>query len=203
VAACRSRGAPSRALDVLIFAVFKTIHAANRSNMKLNVTINNRQHQVELARDSSPLVATVDGVPHEITIHDSHAARNAADGQTYLLSLANRIYECRSTGTLEMEIAVGNRVYRAHVSDPRALPADAATADAAGGRARLTASMPGKIVRVMTRRGAQVEAGDSLVVVEAMKMQNEMKAPKSGTVVELHAEAGETVQAGDVLVIVE
>lgn len=172
--------------------------------MKLNVTINSRQHQVELARDSSPLIATVDNAPHEITIHDSPTHRSAADGHTYLLSLANRIYECRvTTGTDEMEIAVGNQIYHAHVSDPRALPTGAAATDAAGGRARLTASMPGKIVRVMTEQGARVEAGESLVVVEAMKMQNEMKAPKSGTVVELHAEAGATVQAGDVLVVVE
>jgi biotin carboxyl carrier protein len=171
--------------------------------MKFNVTINNRQRQVELARNSATLIATVDDAAHEITIHDSPTRRTAADGQTYLVSLANRIYECRVAGTGEMEITVGNEVYHAHVTDPRALPTGAAAADAAGGRVRLTASMPGKIVRVMTEQGAQVEAGESLVVVEAMKMQNEMKAPKSGTVVELRAEAGATVQAGDVLVVVE
>src|SRR5919112_1683932 len=49
----------------------------------------------------------------------------------------------------------------------------------------------------------RVEAGDGLVVVEAMKMQNELKSPKAGTVVELRARAGATVNAGDVLVVVE
>lgn len=171
--------------------------------MKISVTINDRQHQVELKREASRLSATVDGRSHEITLHESHVARTSTEGRTYLLSLANRIYECRVTGTGEMEIAVGTKLYRAHATDPRALPTDAIAADAAGGKARLIASMPGKIVRVMTEQGAQVEAGESLVVVEAMKMQNEMKAPKSGTVVELRAEAGATVQAGDVLVVVE
>lgn len=172
--------------------------------MKFSVTINDCQHQVELTRDSSPLLAVVDDARHEVTIHDSPHERDAKDGRTYLLSLANRIYECRVvTAAGEMEIAIGHKVFRAHVADPRALPTGEAAANAAGGRARLTASMPGKIVRVMTVQGAQVEAGESLVVVEAMKMQNEMKAPKSGTVVELRAEAGATVQAGDVLVVVE
>jgi biotin carboxyl carrier protein len=71
------------------------------------------------------------------------------------------------------------------------------------GRAVVVASIPGKIVRVLVEEGAAVEAGDGLVVVEAMKMQNELKSPKAGTVVELRARAGATVNAGDVLVVVE
>jgi biotin carboxyl carrier protein len=63
--------------------------------------------------------------------------------------------------------------------------------------------MPGKVVRVLVEAGASVEAGDGLVVVEAMKMQNELKSPKGGTVVEIRAGAGATVNAGDVLVVVE
>jgi biotin carboxyl carrier protein len=63
--------------------------------------------------------------------------------------------------------------------------------------------MPGKVVRVLVKAGALVEAGDALVVVEAMKMQNELKSPKSGTVVEVRAEMGAPVNAGDLLVIVE
>ena len=52
-------------------------------------------------------------------------------------------------------------------------------------------------------KGDAVEAGQGLVVVEAMKMQNEMKAPRAGTVVEVKAEAGATVTAGDVLIVIE
>jgi biotin carboxyl carrier protein len=78
-----------------------------------------------------------------------------------------------------------------------------AGAEAGGGRVQIKASMPGKVVRVMVEAGALVETGDALVVVEAMKMQNELKSPKSGTVIEVRAETGATVNAGDVLVIVE
>jgi biotin carboxyl carrier protein len=63
--------------------------------------------------------------------------------------------------------------------------------------------MPGKVVRVLVEAGAAVGAGDPLVVVEAMKMQNELKSPKAGTVVELHAREGATASAGEVLAVVE
>jgi biotin carboxyl carrier protein len=62
--------------------------------------------------------------------------------------------------------------------------------------------MPGKIVRVLVEIGAEVEAGAGVVVVEAMKMQNEMKSPKSGVVVSINAETGATVNAGDVLAVI-
>jgi biotin carboxyl carrier protein len=63
--------------------------------------------------------------------------------------------------------------------------------------------MPGKIVRVLVEVGAQVETGTGIVVVEAMKMQNEMKSPKAGVVVSINAETGATVNAGDVLAVIE
>jgi biotin carboxyl carrier protein len=63
--------------------------------------------------------------------------------------------------------------------------------------------MPGKIVRVLVEVGAQVEAGAGVVVVEAMKMQNEMKSPKAGVIISINAEAGATVNAGDVLAVID
>ena len=63
--------------------------------------------------------------------------------------------------------------------------------------------MPGKVVRLLVEAGATVEAGDGLVIVEAMKMQNELKSPKSGKVVEIHTQTGATVNAGEVLITVE
>ena len=71
------------------------------------------------------------------------------------------------------------------------------------GRQHVTALMPGKVIRVLVAPGDRVEEKQGLVVVEAMKMQNEMKSPKSGRVAEVRAHAGVTVAAGEVLVIVE
>jgi len=63
--------------------------------------------------------------------------------------------------------------------------------------------MPGKIVRVLVEVGARVEAGAGIVVIEAMKMQNEMKSPKAGVVVSINAETSATVNAGDVLAVID
>src|SRR5207253_1235014 len=71
------------------------------------------------------------------------------------------------------------------------------------GSSRLTAPMPGKVVRLLVNEKDQVEAGQGVVVVEAMKMQNEIKSPKKGIVQKLTAAEGTSVNAGDVLAIVE
>ncbi len=63
--------------------------------------------------------------------------------------------------------------------------------------------MPGKVVRMLVDQGQAVEAGQSILIVEAMKMQNEIKSPKKGTVQKIVAVEGGTVNAGDVLAIVE
>ncbi len=71
------------------------------------------------------------------------------------------------------------------------------------GRQQVVAPMPGKIVRILVQAGEAVEAGQGLVVVEAMKMQNEIRSPKSGKVEKIVAKEGETVNPGDVLVWVD
>ena len=69
------------------------------------------------------------------------------------------------------------------------------------GSRTLTAPLPGKISRVAVRPGEAVRAGDTLLVIEAMKMENEFKAAGPGTVAEVRVEAGQTVNAGDVLIV--
>jgi biotin carboxyl carrier protein len=71
------------------------------------------------------------------------------------------------------------------------------------GRQNVIAPMPGKVVRVLVERGDLVETSQGLVVVEAMKMQNELKANRPGRVIEIRAREGETVGAGDTLVVLE
>lgn len=97
---------------------------------------------------------------------------------------------------------VNGRTYRVETFDPRDRRADAA-AGASAGRQQIASPMPGKIVRVLVRAGDEVEAGQGLVVVEAMKMQNEMVSPKTGRVAEVRAQEGATVRAGEILLVVE
>ena len=71
------------------------------------------------------------------------------------------------------------------------------------GPKKLVSPMPGKVVRVLVAAGAEVEAGQGIIVVEAMKMQNEIKSPKKGKVSKIIAAEGATVNAGEALAIVE
>ena len=96
---------------------------------------------------------------------------------------------------------VDGREYQAEVTDPRSWRRARGAGVELEGRQQLIAPMPGKIVRVLTTVGQQVSAGEGLLVIEAMKMQNEIRAPKSGTVEKL-AREGQTVNAGEVLAVV-
>jgi biotin carboxyl carrier protein len=71
------------------------------------------------------------------------------------------------------------------------------------GRQEILAPMPGKVIRVLAAVGDAVEAGQGLLVVEAMKMQNEIRSPKSGKVERLLVKEGQNVNAGEVLAWVE
>jgi biotin carboxyl carrier protein len=100
------------------------------------------------------------------------------------------------------EVSINGRTLTIEVFDPRALRGrrDGDTND---GPQNIAASMPGKVIRVLVAAGDSVAAGQGLIVVEAMKMQNEMKSPKAGRVVEVRTSAGATVAAGEVLVVIE
>jgi biotin carboxyl carrier protein len=168
--------------------------------MKLTAEIADERRTLDLRREGEHVVAEIDGRRYELE------ARKVEKG-VYLLLINGRVYECRvdgaSTRRGSVDVSVGGRTYNLVLSDPKRLRSAQGSGTHEGGRAELAAPMPGKVVRVIARMGARVEAGDALLVVEAMKMQNEMKSPKAGTVVELHAREGETVNAGDVLVAIE
>jgi len=78
-----------------------------------------------------------------------------------------------------------------------------ADSGASKGPAVIRAQMPGKVIKLLVEVGAGVEAGQGLIVVEAMKMQNEVKAPKAGVVAKIQAVEGATVAAGETLIVVE
>lgn len=96
----------------------------------------------------------------------------------------------------------GERIpYR--IDDPRSLKGRRARAGGADGPKAIKASMPGRVVRVLAQKGEAVETHQGVVVIEAMKMQNELKSPKAGRVAEVRVAPGDTVVAGDVLAVVE
>jgi biotin carboxyl carrier protein len=170
--------------------------------MKLNAEIEGEKVPLEVRREGGRVVAEVGGRRYELE------ARGVGEGE-YLLLHGGRVYECRVGAARGAEprgplvVAVGAGEYAVTLTDPKHLRGARAVAGHDAGRAQVTAPMPGKVVRVLVGRGQAVEAGAGVVVVEAMKMQNELKSPKAGTVAELRVEPGATVNAGDVLAVIE
>ena len=126
---------------------------------------------------------------------------------SYLFFLGSNVYECRVSqhaGSKEVfEVDIRGRSYAVTIVDPKRLRSGQNSDRHHHGVAEIRAPMPGKVVRVQIEAGASVEKGAGLVVVEAMKMQNEMKSPRAGVVVSINVNPGDTVNAGDVLAVVE
>jgi biotin carboxyl carrier protein len=104
----------------------------------------------------------------------------------------------------EVQVLVDSEVVTVDVADERAVRLRVGAAGfSVSGKVVVTAPMPGKVVRVLVTPGAPVTEGQGLVVVEAMKMENELKSPKAGTVVEVFAKEGSAVEANAKLLTVE
>jgi biotin carboxyl carrier protein len=103
----------------------------------------------------------------------------------------------------KLKLQCGPHEFTADVMDPRAWRGRKHGGIEAEGCQQIIAPMPGKVVRLLVAAGDSVEAGQGLLVVEAMKMQNEIRSPKSGKVERLLAKEGQNVNAGDVLAWVD
>src|SRR6185312_2952293 len=114
----------------------------------------------------------------------------------YLLINGSDVYKCRVEGphssNNSFSVVLRRAGYDITVVDPKRLSSARSSAGHDHGSAEIVSPMPGKIVRVLVEVGAEVEAGAGIIVVEAMKMQNEMKSPKAGTIVSINAETGAT-----------
>jgi biotin carboxyl carrier protein len=168
--------------------------------MKLHATIAENEFNVEIRREAGRVFANVDGREYELETH-------ATPSGVTLRTEAGKIFDCRVAGKpssgQSVDVFVGTQRYVVMLTDPKRLRGTAASGSHADGAARILAPMPGKVVRVLVEQGAQVEAGAGMIVVEAMKMQNEMKAPKTGVVTALNVSVGTTVNGGDVLAVIE
>lgn len=172
--------------------------------MKFTAEIDGEPCTLDVRREGEQIIAEIDNRrPYTFKVREVDA------GVYLLLGDDHHVYECRvdnldaESGTVN--VSIGNRrVHSVRISDAKRLPRGGVNAAAhGGGQSKIVAAMPGKIVRVLVEAGAQVEVGDGIIVVEAMKMQNEMKAARAGTVTSIHAQAGEIVNAGDVLIVIE
>lgn len=168
--------------------------------IKLKAEVAGKDHQISIQRREAVVLAEVDGRRYKLDLRD------LGDSE-YLLIDGNTVYNCRvenkNNHPDDIEVNLRGVSYPVKLTDPKRLRSAQSGAEQNKGTARIVAPMPGKVVRVLVEAGAEVEAGAGILVVEAMKMQNEMKAPKAGQVVSIHAQVGSTVNAGDVLAVIE
>ncbi len=166
--------------------------------MKYEVRIGGKLRVVEFTREPEKLRITLDG-----KFLDADAVEVAAN--TFSLLIDGESWEVRIApkpdGTLVLHTGIAEFI--AEVEDPRAWRGRRHGAMEAEGRQQIAAPMPGKVVRVLANAGDSVEAGQGLLVVEAMKMQNEIRSPKSGKVEKILVKEGQAVNAGEILAWVD
>jgi len=166
--------------------------------MTYDVIVDGKTHRLELTRGEKTWLCKVDDQNIEVD-----AALTARDILSVLVG--GKAYEIKRERSLQGDIhlIIGSARYAVEVQDPRSLRTRRAAAGAEAGPQKITAPMPGKIVRVMVAAGDEVKTGQGIVVMEAMKMQNELKSPKDGRVQKILTEEGATVNPGDTLAVIE
>jgi biotin carboxyl carrier protein len=165
--------------------------------MIYEVTLGEKTYGVKLTRAGEQWKCRLDGreLPVDIVY-----------GQNGVLSLllGGKSYEVKQeTVGAETNVVVGHERFNASVRDPRSFRSRSRVGAAEQGVMKIKAPMPGKVVRVLAGVGTQVELGQSVIVIEAMKMQNELKAPKNGVVKKINVAEGAAVDAGQALAEVE
>jgi len=165
--------------------------------MTFDVQIDDARTRLEVERQGDRYRFRLDEQPERL------AQLIEVEPGIYSVLLEGRSYEAHAeTGADCAWITIRGHRFRVAVTDPRRWSPKRAGAHGPE-REEILAPMPGKIVRLLVEPGQAVEAGQGVVVMEAMKMQNEMKAHRAGRVASLPVRAGETVGAGAILATIE
>ena len=166
--------------------------------MKLTLDLNGKQLEVEFASANGRAWLTFGDRRYEAEVSEP-------ESRLFVVTIEGRVFRCaidRAPGGAT-EVTVNGSRFAFAVRDRKHLRGNVVGAANAGARATLTASMPGKVVRVYCAVGDEVAVGQGVLVIEAMKMQNEIQTPRAGRVVDIRVRDGQTVNAGEVLAIVE
>jgi len=165
--------------------------------MKLQAEIDGEICDVEVRIDDGGTYARVGDREYELEVSEPEPG-------VYMMKRDGRITEV-ATAVQDDHVEVTIRGERTDVRliDPKQLRGSGRESIQGDGLIEIKTAMPGKIVRVLARAGMNVAKGDGIVVVEAMKMQNEMRSPKDGVVKEIRVAEADTVNAGHVLAVIE
>jgi biotin carboxyl carrier protein len=168
--------------------------------MKLQAQVHENTYPVEITRNGVRVTAKIDGREYDLEVSEP-------EPNVFLFKENGKIHEffvSPETAFGSPTIVSSNRGdVEVTLIDPKRLRGSTAVTGSADGLAEVKTMMPGKVVRLIHQKGDEVAKGDSVIVVEAMKMQNDLKSPKAGVVKEIRVEDGATVSAGEVLAIIE
>ena len=159
-----------------------------RSGQQWTMTVNGRSVAVDAARTAAGWSLLIDG--------ETGARRDSRHRASYDVALDEK-------GAGDAVVSVNGHAIAARVVDLRTWRRDARREDAANGSRLITSAMPGRIVKVLVTPGARVVAGQALIVVEAMKMENELRAPGDAIVRDVKVSEGALVDAGAILIVLE
>lgn len=162
--------------------------------MKLLAELQEKQYQINIKKDGEKVFAEIDDRRYELEASEP-------ESNVFLLKHENRIYQIYVAPNNLVHL--GNHQFEVALTDPKRLRTAGGDGANADGIVEIKTAMPGKVVRILAEEGAEVKKGDGVIVVEAMKMQNEMKSPKDGIVKQIRFSEGSTVNAGEVLAIIE
>jgi biotin carboxyl carrier protein len=172
--------------------------------MNVTIEINGRPHAVKVERAGSRFrietagrvdvvdVARVDAATMSMIVEGERACSHEVS-----------LLEGREPGEIEIHLRAGVVQARIASAGERGRRASGGGLGGPGGPQRVTAPMPGKIVKVLVTPGDAVEPRQGLVVIEAMKMENELRATRSGRVKDVHVADGDLVEAGRLLTVIE
>lgn len=167
--------------------------------MKLRLEVDGQEYVLDIRSDGGESEYRLEGAQSAAGL----ASVIQISPGVFSILLADRSFTIRiipAGEELEVWTAAGRHIVS--VADARDRPTRRkhATGD---GPVEVRAQMPGKVIKLLTEKGAKVQAGQGLIVVEAMKMQNEMRSPKDGVVAKINVAEGTAVAAGQPLIVVE
>jgi biotin carboxyl carrier protein len=165
--------------------------------MVYEIVVGGKPRRLELEKTAAGWACRVDGQPIRVDalIPRRDVLSLLVDGHSYEIK--------REQTASDLHMWVGSTRFAVELRDPRSLVSRQKAAGDEKGPRKILAPMPGRIVRLLVAENSEVEVGQGIVVVEAMKMQNEIKSPKKGVVKKIWASPGVAVNPGDVLAIVE
>jgi biotin carboxyl carrier protein len=166
--------------------------------VKYFIQVNGRQHEVDVMERLGELKVAVDGKPLDLSYEEVDTL-----GQVALLS-EGKSYGVSIEGDMsKASVVIAGHLYAVEIEDERERAAHAAEREARGAGGVVNAVMPGVVVDLLVAPGDRVEEGQPLLILEAMKMQNEIGATATGTVTAVHVAKGAAIDGGAPLVTIE